>query len=115
MKPWEETWAVIGSFADGGQVFGPWCVVDGRSHVVATFGDGCSNDDSARLAACAPEMARLLLEVEGAGERDGDRVGAACPFCGGFGLINQLGPGVEPICHEGHCALVAVLKKAGVR
>jgi hypothetical protein len=94
-KPWEETWRI-------------WC--DEYPHVVwfgdaageACFEGGDDEDQDAgraRLAACAPEMARLLLAREFCG-REHD-----CAECL-----------AEP--HESHaadCAWLALMRKAGVR
>lgn len=52
--------------------------------------------EHARLAACAPEMARMLLALEWA---DG---GARCPVCGG-------------LQHAADCAWLLLMRKAGLR
>jgi hypothetical protein len=62
-----------------------------------------------RLAACAPEMARLLLKLESTSCRS-DMV--ECPMCGASEYSNE--PGV-PVEHDPDCEWVAVLRKAGVR
>lgn len=51
MKPWEETWELLG--AD--------MVLDGRGVGLFRFMPG-DDEPRARLAACAPELARMLDE-----------------------------------------------------
>lgn len=91
MKPWEETW----EFASEAQTGGNAEVHYGDSQqCVAPF----MFDEPARLAAAAPEMARLLKDAY-ENTRDGNEM---CFACGG-----RSG-------HQESCALVAVLRKAGV-
>ena len=89
MKVWEETWDENGDMPDWSE----------------------HNNARAKLAACAPEMARMLLAVEWKG--DAGDWGPACPFCHALepGLGN---PGSVP-GHRAGCELNALLKKAGVR
>ncbi len=90
MKPWEETWRQSEAYPEdvfgreGGDILfeGVECSDQAHSHA------------RAQLAAAAPEMARLLLELEW------DH--AECNICGGTHE------------HESDCRLVAVLRKAGV-
>lgn len=61
----EATWRVVQS------EYGPWVIVNEKGQMVGAMGDGCSDQRDAKLAATAPEMARLLLElVESTDERD---------------------------------------------
>lgn len=74
MKPWEETWQVVGGdvvTSDGACVFERNCT--GR-------------DARAKLAAAAPAMARLLLELQSGGEVEG---WYACPACRGTSPRNE--------------------------
>lgn len=68
-----------------------------------------------RIAACAPEALRLLLEAEEAGERDGDCVAAQCPFCAAFAVRGDLPPGHAPIVHAPDCRWLLLMQKAGLR
>jgi len=61
------------------------------------------NRATARIAACAPEALRLLLELESRG----DEVRYICPCCGAGWRGKQL--------HEDDCRLGALLRKAGLR
>lgn len=104
MKPWEETWRWNGLHPL--DVFGP----DGgdllfEGAVIRNDSDG---PERAKLAAAAPEMARLLLELEWADPRnhwsdDGANSNGCC-VCGEY----------KKDGHKPDCALVAVLRKAGV-
>ncbi len=61
----------------------------------------------ARIAACAPELARLILEAEWAGGHfDGS---AQCPWCGAEQGTAPHGP------HEADCSFVTLCVKAGLR
>lgn len=97
MKPWEETWEADEDMPD---------VRNGDALVLRALGDG--SEDRAKLAAAAPEMARLLLkhqwdtnnvcpECRGARVDDDDEQ----PLPGGYG-------------HAKDCGLVSVLRKANV-
>lgn len=112
MKPWEETWRV-GDVGDEQTIFGQY-----GGQAVAEFEiDGDWDDTSedqddyaysaqrTRLAAAAPEMARLLLEVQHT-RCQGDWCGG-CPICGW--LKGDCGQD-----HKDDCRLLAVLRKAGV-
>jgi len=55
--------------------------------------------ERAKLAAAAPEMARLLLELE----HSGSVAGGTCPACG-----------AHPREHMTDCRWLAVMRKAGV-
>jgi hypothetical protein len=96
MKPWEETWGFAATGCHDGSHRG-----DDLTYCVA-FGHGDEEVARARLAAAAPDMARLLLALEVVGD-DGP---GFCPACG------RLRPD-EP--HKDDCRWVAVLRKAGVR
>lgn len=116
MKVWEETWfAVEGGTHYGEKIEGvfdceederPWTISDDPKHegwcTDGGYGGYGLPYERARLAACAPELVRMLLELEWAG-RD-DVLGEICPECWGTKL-------------KGHddCALDALLRKAGVR
>lgn len=101
-KPWEETWEKLGqrvclerrteSLSVGTSL---------GKFEYALDGDDCVG--RARLAAAAPEMARLLWELA---ESD-----AMCPACG----VSDNDPGA--MLDSGHnpaCKIVAILQKAGV-
>jgi hypothetical protein len=119
MKPWEETWDYHGRV----QVPG-----DGRAHGARLYSDNHEEEwatawgeDSvarARLAAAAPEMARLLLSLQWVDTSDGE-YRERCPVCqnrtrlppdGRMGIPLQ----IHDDRHSDSCALVAVLRKAGV-
>ena len=98
-KPWEETWLSDGEtiarrHRDGEQ-----------SILVRTFHQEIGREEHevlVRLAACAPEMARMLLGFEHAGcDRYGD---AQCTGCGS-----------TTVGHAEGCAWLALMRKAGVR
>jgi hypothetical protein len=88
MKPWEETWEDD--------------VVEIAAHVAYT-------PERRRLASAAPDMARVLLDVEWMfSERDEYR---RCPSCTGLETTKD-----EPRTgHYESCKLDAALRKAGVR
>lgn len=106
-KPWEEMWRVREN--------DPWqtdLVIesDGDRQWLARFAPspGVSPDHEAArasLAACAPELARMLLALETVSVRsDID----ACPFCDAWRHN-----GVVP--HEHNCEWLELMKRAGVR
>jgi hypothetical protein len=73
--------------------------------VIAGFGVADDAGESlarARLAACAPEMARLLLSIEWDGV-------LGCPVCSSYPPLTGTAG------HKQGCALAAVLRKAGVK
>jgi hypothetical protein len=92
MKPWEETWAAVSAKQTGGSNELHW----GEGQV-SCLPWGHIDDDLAacRLAAAAPEMARLLLDLE---HHHGE-----CGTC--FEDFRS---------HAPDCKWVAVLRKAGV-
>lgn len=105
-KPHEVDWLVLPA------EFGPWRVVSKRGHIMATVGDGCSTRaDGADLVAAAPEMARLLLDLEWQG---GDVAGnAICPSC----CADKYPPGdwnAKPV-HRPDCKLDALIERLGLR
>ncbi len=78
--------------------------------VIAQFWRGTETDTSgsAQLAACAPEMARLLLDAEWGG-MDGNRE-CCCPWC----EVSTDGYTVDPP-HAIDCRWLALMVKAGLR
>lgn len=102
MKPWEETWAYqaircrIVVEEPGGNYFAIMDLDHDAQHQPPAVADA-----RGRLAAAAPEMARLLLKLE---------------------IVGDGGPGFCPACgvwrpdypHKDDCEWVAVLRKAGV-
>lgn len=118
---WEETWGIVGNneFAttigipDDPSVSG--FVVAGKPVGSFQYGPGLHLNayGRAKLAACAPEMARMLLAIEWSGwNHEGyDPGGDCCPVCSGSD---------NPDLHENHrhtqtCALDALMRKAGIR
>jgi hypothetical protein len=92
-KPWLETWTV----EDETIYF------DHPNRAGAFHGDASHEDEDrarAKLAAAAPEMARLLLKLEIVGDGAG-----YCPAC------HVLRPDLP---HKDSCEWVTVLTKAGV-
>ncbi len=75
----------------------------------------------ARLAACAPEMARLLLEAEFADTNDDSYEWHHCPFCYGKRGVDKDGNQTEGLVggayhpHKPDCRWLALMKKAGLR
>ncbi len=67
----------------------------------------------ARIAACAPELARLLLAGEWADNSDGEYF-PRCPWCRNR-ESEEFGDASEPGKHGSKCPLVACLQKAGLR
>ena len=117
-RPIDETWSCDGGCID----------MDAPSvvHRIGSFGQSSAvqaetdrNEARARLAAQAPAMARLLVDLEwGADICIGyDNITAlGCPSCGGL----QHDPGNradfdhQTVGHDPDCELVAVLRAAGV-
>lgn len=68
-------------------------------------------EEDARLASAAPEMARLLLEVETISVRsDID----CCPFCDAWQPFDQATK-KNVVDHRADCAWLMLMKKAGLR
>lgn len=105
-KVWEETWVqqryVVEMAGDSGRHLGQF--VDDEDD---PDDPGCDRD-RAQLAAAAPEMARLLLELEWAG-------GFTYPYDTGTTSCCPVCTAEPSEGHEKDCKLVAVLVKAGVR
>lgn len=96
MKVWEEAWEY---YAPNGFA-GFFAKHVGKQHRGSLFEGTDDTEDErarARLAAAAPELARVLLAVEF------DAHGGFCPSCRGLGY------------HKPECTLDAALRKAGVR
>lgn len=99
-KPWEETWKWGGS---EGAMSG-MLDFDGRS---AGKGAECFMDDvHGRIAQCAPEAIRMLLEIGESGE-DG------CVAC--YGGWSHPDDGTCVVEHKPDCRWLSLMKKAGVR
>ena len=89
----------------------------GRTQAMFEGDTDAHNAARARLAACAPEMARVLLDAEwvrGGGVIGEDNVEHECPWC------RELAPthtGAGPIggTHSSDCLWLSLMKKAGVR
>jgi hypothetical protein len=109
MKPWEETWEADAEARhlhyNGANVLVPGGQIRlGEEH--ETWWEATEADvDRARLIAAAPEMARLLLELQ-------DFEGAGCVACGHVSCGDETCKDHEP--HSANCPIVAVLRKAGV-
>lgn len=106
-KPWEETWK--------NKIYrGELRLVDEHGMMtdnLAWFGDSDEKGEAfdiararCQLASAAPDMARLLLELEWTGERQEEQ---CCPSC--FAEVRRKEP------HAPDCALATALRKAGVR
>jgi hypothetical protein len=103
MKPWEEPWKNEEWEADSDDLYVKGTEPDGSDWIKISEWWWAKNRDPwqtrLRLAAAAPEMARLLLELQWSG----DEARYRCPAC-------------EATAHPDHapdCRLVAVLRKAG--
>jgi hypothetical protein len=92
MKPWEETWKAVGADLE----YTP----EDPKLFVGLSADEDADDPvfhaRARLAAQAPAMARLLLDLAGKH--------ATCPDCGAF----------EETAHFDGCRFIVVMRDAGV-
>jgi hypothetical protein len=104
MKPWEETWEaqryVIEMAGDAGRKLGEF--IDDNDDP----GWPSCDRDRAQLAAQAPAMARLLLELQWISqESDEGYLPPQCMVCEAY---------QESTEHAPDCELMAVLKKAGV-
>ncbi len=86
-KPHEETW-------DGSIQWG-WVLVEGTASLQPLDGERM------RLAAQAPAMARLILDIEWSGARHGGE--PCCPSCDA--MVGE---------HAPDCELATVLRAAGV-
>ena len=84
----EETWGISRRIADGSYEVS--CETD---NIPVAIG---YTEEEARIAACAPEALRILNRWEAYA------VDGVCPEC-------------EEVKHDDDCALMAVLRKAGVR
>jgi hypothetical protein len=112
--PVNETW-----IAEAGCV---WQVQKGQQSRIMIRSSGCLHrcEEDAKLAACAPEMARLLRAAEWSGSllnSYGEESALACPWCWGAKELTsavQDRAGVT-VGHTHGCKLVAVLRKAGIR
>ncbi len=100
-----ETWEV-----SGGAI-----TVGGAS----VWGKHCDDSDveqaRARLAACAPEMARLLLLREWTTlvDEDGEQF-VGCGTCSVV-RVQRVGYAPEPGAHHEACGWLALMQKAGIR
>lgn len=113
-KPWTEEWS-LGSRVLGRETL-VFCESQAASLMLETYAMTRFREEGealmsarARLAAAAPAMARLLLELEWSARVAGF---PACPSCEG------VEPEVGSPWDDGHavdCHLVAVLRLAGVR
>ena len=103
MKPWEETWTT--DWASDYTV----TILRGDSYRVAQFNAGGPEGVArARLAAAAPDMARLLLKLEWS---DVDYDAATyCPSCWASYPWKP-----SDLGHRDDCEWLAVMRKAGVR
>jgi hypothetical protein len=97
MKPHEQDWTVLPT------EFGPWTLLE-RGNRIGTIGDGCTDRSVADLAASAPDLVRVLLELEWTAPGDLGAI-SACPICYRW----------QRDGHYPHCQLSAALIKAGVR
>lgn len=106
MKPWEENWIEFEANA-GFPAFA--AKVSGQELRVFESLSGDDDDISrARLAAAAPDMARVLLEIEWDGED------SRCPDCGGLNPKFWPNRAQPEDGHKKDCKLDAALRKAGV-
>lgn len=112
-KPLEETWAAIFPYEDPDG--GTWEVVLEGTEVLRA---DVPHESVARLAAAAPEMARLLLEIQWSSRDEG---GSTCPSCYAEAYVPPARYdadgkylGYTEGTHDPDCALAAVLRKAGV-
>ena len=112
VKVWDETWKAV----HDGRIDAWDIVEDDQDETMLahrgnflTCHDPGVDEARAKLAAVAPEMARLLLELENVvypaetGNIDG------CPICRGW--VDRS----DEVRHEDDCRWVAVLRKAGVK
>lgn len=113
VKPHEETWRL----GPGGLGLEHLREVDGEEEWCQF---GSLDGPQAELAACAPEMARLLLELEFVDTSDGEYA-ERCPSCQGRERLppdGRAGLPFRPLPagkHAADCKLDALLRKAGLR
>ena len=104
-KPWEETWEATErgrvQLAGGGEI------------LTSSATDGPPDLERAKLAAAAPNMARLLRDL--GCQWDGSWASWFCRCCerSAEGRTEEDGPPAS-FPHAENCLLVAVLRKAGV-
>lgn len=92
-KPWEDSWEAREDDV--------WCPAE--RVVVARETD----EADAKLIAAAPEMARMLLELQWAA------ADSECPLCYAEPYTEDGWKNDAP--HASHCRLAALLRKAGVK
>lgn len=100
IEPYEETWTA--NEDTGGWHIGPQ--PEGRCTMFRNSPSlpGNQQPKTAALISAAPEMARMLLSLEWArNDRDGE---VECPVCFSYAGV-----------HDDGCAMLSLLKKAGVR
>ncbi len=107
-KVWEENWAADGERVELCEEQAPYGPVAVRS--IATFRcfapEDCTEVDRTKLAAAAPDMARLLLLVECTNEGE-------CPFCQAYLSIDMV-DGAKIGQHRSDCRWLVTMQKAGV-
>lgn len=96
-KPWEEEWSAA-------EQPSPLCQILRRTGPGEACGD-LLDGERLVLAVAAPDMARVLLDIEWSGGDDG----GYCPACQGV-EHHVSSPGHRPAC-----TLDAALRKAGIR
>jgi hypothetical protein len=107
-KSWEETWEAE-KCCDANECCATYLSDDGTE--IGRFSgidDKPFHTARAKLAAAAPEMARLLLELQNVSYPAETYNIDGCPVCRG-----RVDDG-QHVHHEPDCRLVAVLRKAGV-
>ena len=115
MKVWEETWVANRNMVDLGE---PGCGPNlGSFNSDLDETDPMCDRNRANLAAAAPEMARLLLELEWGGSAwDYGGSKETCLTCSAM-AGSKFSDGAtmrEPDQHETDCRWLALMKKAGV-
>ncbi len=109
MKPWEETWVAHKDCVVDEPTWKTVFVIHEDSRVDLGYegADRWLNRERAQLVSAAPDMARVLLEMEWRGfplPRIGNEECATCVGCGD-----------RRPSHKPSCMLDAALRKAGVR
>lgn len=102
MKPWEEDWRLARE--------GSRTLLCGKDDYPAGDFYGPEGDMRIQLAAAAPEMARLLLDVQFTSGYDG----TDCYWCSGARPFDWDGENESKRGHKDRCPFAAVLRKAGV-